>query len=218
VSKPLLFLCVGIVQYKFDSIDIEDMDYLIMRLPKLTAVMVIGMAGMFLAPFGMIIAKFGTLIAFIDKNPGMVIILAYGTAATVYFWTKWMGKVITIKYGVTEYVEHLVSRWEKFSLALLAIATVAVSLAFPFISSRIVDPYVQTVFGKFPVLGTFNELIIFVMLVSLLIILPLGLIYYSYINKDYVRVGLYLGGANVDNVHFEVQWIKSKQLISRTTI
>ena len=114
-----------------------------------------------------------------------------------------MGKVITIKYGVTEYVEHLVSGWEKFSLALLAIATVAVSLAFPFISSRLVDPYVQTVFGKFPVIGTFNELIIFVMLVSLLIILPLGLIYYSYINKNYVRVGLYLGGANVDNVHFE---------------
>ena len=203
VSKPLLFLCVGIVQYKFDSIDIEDMDYLIMRLPKLTAAMVIGMAGMFLAPFGMIIAKFGTLIAFIDKNPGMAIILAYGTAATVYFWTKWMGKVMTIKYGVTQYDEHLVSRWEKFSLALLAIATVAVSLAFPFISSRLVDPYVQTVFGKFPVIGTFNELIIFVMLVSLLIILPLGLIYYSYINKDYIRVGLYLGGANVDDIHFE---------------
>ena len=116
VAKSLLFLCVGIIEYKLGSRDIEDMDYLIMRLPKLTAVMMIGMAGMFLAPFGMIISKFVTLKAFIDTNPGMAIILAYGSAATVFFWTKWMGKIMSIKHGVTEVVEHRVSRWEWFTL------------------------------------------------------------------------------------------------------
>ena len=35
VSKPLLFLCVGVCEYKLNSRDIEDMDYLIMRVPKL---------------------------------------------------------------------------------------------------------------------------------------------------------------------------------------
>ncbi len=73
VAKSLLFLCVGIIEYKLGSRDIEDMDHLIMRLPKLTAIMMIGMAGMFLAPFGMIISKFVTLKAFIDTNPGMAI-------------------------------------------------------------------------------------------------------------------------------------------------
>jgi len=79
VAKSLLFLCVGIIEYKLGSRDIEDMDYLIMRMPKLTAIMMTGMAGMFLAPFGMIISKAATLKAFVDSNPGMAIILAYGS-------------------------------------------------------------------------------------------------------------------------------------------
>ena len=116
VAKSLLFLCVGIVEYKLGSRDIEDMDYLIMRLPKLTAVMMVGMAGMFIAPFGMIISKFVTLKAFVDTNPGMAIILAYGSAATLLFWTKWMGKIMSVRNGVAEVVEHRVSRWEWFTL------------------------------------------------------------------------------------------------------
>ena len=121
MAKSLLFLCVGIIEYKLDSRDIEDMDYLIMRLPKLTAVMMIGMAGMFLAPFGMIISKFVTLKAFIDTNPGMAIILAYGSAATLFFWTKWMGKIMSVRHGETEVVEHRVSGWEWFTLDILAV-------------------------------------------------------------------------------------------------
>jgi len=203
VAKSLLFLCVGIIEYRLGSRDIEDMDYLIMRLPKLTAVMMIGMAGMFLAPFGMIISKFVTLKAFIDANPGMAILLAYGSAATVFFWTKWMGKIMSIKYGEARIVEHQVSRWEQFTLAILAIATIVVCLAFPFISFRIIDPYLQDMFGKIPVVDTFNVLVIFVIMIGLLIILPLGLFYYAYVNKNYKRVGTYLGGANIDNVSFE---------------
>ena len=91
---------------------------------------------MFLAPFGMIISKFITLKAFVDINPVMVIILAYGSAATIFFWTKWMGKIISIKHGVAEVVEHRVSRWEWVTLGTLAVATVAVCLCCPFISSE----------------------------------------------------------------------------------
>jgi ech hydrogenase subunit A len=203
VAKSLLFLCVGIIEYKLDSRDIEDMDYLIMRLPKLTAVMMIGMAGMFLAPFGMIISKFVTLKAFIDSNPGMAILLAYGSAATVFFWTKWMGKIISIKHGETRIMENYVSGWERFTLVMLAAATVVVCLAFPFISFRIIDPYLLEMFGKIPAVDTFNVYIIFAIMVGLLIILPLGLVYFAYVNKNYKRVGTYLGGANVDSVSFE---------------
>ena len=203
VAKSLLFLCVGIIEYKLDSRDIEDMDYLIMRLPKLTAVMMIGMAGMFLAPFGMIISKFVTLKAFIDSNPGMAILLAYGSAATVFFWTKWMGKIISIKHGEIRVVENYVSGWERFTLVMLAAATVVVCLAFPFISFRIIDPYLLEMFGKIPAVDTFNVYIIFAIMVGLLIILPLGLVYFAYVNKNYKRVGTYLGGANVDSVSFE---------------
>jgi ech hydrogenase subunit A len=203
VAKSLLFLCVGVIEYKLGSRDIEDMDYLIMRLPRLTAVMVIGMAGMFLAPFGMIISKFVTLKAFIDTNPGMAILLAYGSAATVFFWTKWMGKVMSIKHGVTEVMEHRVSRWEWVTLDILAVATVVVCLAFPLISFRIINPYLLETFGTLPSTDTFNVLVIFVIMLSLLVILPLGLFYYSSIHTNYRRVGTYLGGGNVDNITFE---------------
>jgi ech hydrogenase subunit A len=203
VAKSLLFLCVGIIEYKLGSRDIEDMDFLIMRLPRLTAIMMIGMAGMFLAPFGMIISKIVTLKAFINANPAMAIILAYGSAATVFFWTKWMGKIISIRYGEHEVMEHRVSNWEWTTLGTLAVATVAVCLAFPFISFHVIDPYLMEMFNKVPVVDTFNVLIVFVIMFGLLIIMPLGLFYYASINKNYKRVGTYLGGGNISNITFE---------------
>jgi ech hydrogenase subunit A len=203
VAKSLLFLCVGIVEYKLESRDIEDMDYLIMRLPKLTAVMMIGMAGMFLAPFGMIISKFVTLKAFVDTNPGMAVILAYGSAATVFFWVKWMGKIMSIRHGESEVVEHRVSRWEWITLDILAVSTVVVCLAFPLISSGVINPYLTERFGSVPAPDTFNVMMIFLMMLGLVILLPVGLFYFAYVNKNHKRVGTYLGGANIDNITFE---------------
>jgi len=203
VAKSLLFLCVGVIEYKLDSRDIEDMDYLIMRLPKLTAVMMTGMAGMFLAPFGMIISKFITLKAFVESNPAMAILLAYGSAATIFFWTKWMGKIMTIRHGVAEVVEHRVSRWEWATLGILAVATIAVCLAFPFISFRVIDPWLGAVFGEVPPVDPFNILIVFVIMLGLFILLPLGLLFYAFLDKTYKRVGIYLGGGNTGNTTFE---------------
>jgi ech hydrogenase subunit A len=37
----------------------------------------------------------------------------------------------------------------------------------------------------------------------LLILLPLGLFYFAFVNKNYKRVGIYLGGANIDHITFE---------------
>ena len=203
IAKSLLFLCVGIVEYKLGSRDIEDMDYLIMRLPRLTALMMIGMAGMFLAPFGMIISKFVTLKAFIDTNPGMAIILAYGSAATVFFWVKWMGKIMTIRHGVAEVVENRVSNWEWFTLYILAAFTVVVCIGFPWISSGLINPYLTELFGTTTGPDKFNVMITFFIMLGLLILLPLGLLYFGYLNKNYKRVGAYLGGANIDESSFQ---------------
>jgi len=50
---------------------------------------------MFLAPFGMLISKWVAMKAFIDsKNILTVIILGYGSATTLFYWTKWMGKLV----------------------------------------------------------------------------------------------------------------------------
>ena len=44
------------------------MNGLIVRMPKIAAMMVIGIAGMFLAPFGMLISKWAAIRAFIDLS------------------------------------------------------------------------------------------------------------------------------------------------------
>jgi hypothetical protein len=47
-------------------------------------VMMVGLAGMFIASFRMIIRRFVTLKAFIETNPGMAIILGYRSTAPVF--------------------------------------------------------------------------------------------------------------------------------------
>ena len=61
VSKSLMFLSVGAVENCTGSRNIEDMHGLIVKLPGLAYVMIIGIAGMFLAPFGMLISKWAAL-------------------------------------------------------------------------------------------------------------------------------------------------------------
>ena len=114
-----------------------------------------------------------------------------------------MGKIMSIRHGVAEVVEHRVSRWEWFTLDILAVSTVAVCLAFPLISSGIINPYLAEVFGTVPGADTFNMMITFVIMVGLLILLPLGLFFFGFVNKNYKRVGIYLGGANIDDNTFE---------------
>ncbi len=75
VAKSLLFLSVGTVEHQIHSRDIEDMDGLIVTMPKVAAMILIGIAGMFLAPFGMLISKWASLRAFIDAPGGLVFVL-----------------------------------------------------------------------------------------------------------------------------------------------
>ena len=98
VAKSLLFLCVGTVENRIGSRDIEDMGGLIERMPKLAVMMFIGMAGMFLAPFGMIISKWAAIEAFTTAPFGLVfiVILAFGGSASLFFWCKWMGKILSV--------------------------------------------------------------------------------------------------------------------------
>ena len=53
---------------------IEDMDGLFNRMPRLAMCMIVGIAGMFLAPFGMLIAKWSALKASIDENNVLLIL------------------------------------------------------------------------------------------------------------------------------------------------
>ena len=153
VAKSLLFLCVGVIDYKLGSRDIEDMDFLIVRMPKVAAMMNIGIAGMFLAPFGMVISKAVTLKALVDIHPLLGVALAFGGGAITFFYTKWMGKTLMVTPAV-ENNEGAISLWEWVTLMGLSFLTIAVCLSFPLISSGLVDPYIASVYGSSPILET----------------------------------------------------------------
>ena len=103
VSKSMLFQAVGATENCLGSRDIENMHGMLLRLPKLTYIMGIGIAGMYLAPFGMLISKWVALKAFVDSgNYILVLFLAYGSASTMFYWTKWLAKLISMHHTKEE--------------------------------------------------------------------------------------------------------------------
>lgn len=193
VAKSLLFLCVGTVEHNLGSRNIEVMHGLIRKMPKLAVMMIIGISGMFLAPFGMLISKWAALKAIVDTNPILTIFIAFGSAATLFFWTKWMGKIIAIPQN-EEHMESNVKRSEVFPLAVLSIATILVCLLFPFISAMLVNPYVIEVFGHGASMDRGNVIIMLIMM-GLVLLLPIRLFAYR---KQMKEVSIYLGGANTN--------------------
>jgi len=193
VAKSLLFLCVGTVEHELGSRNIEVMHGLIKKMPILAIMLIVGIAGMFLAPFGMLISKWAALKAIVDTNPLLVIFIAFGSAATLFFWTKWMGKIIAIPQK-EEQMEIIVKKTEILPMAALSVATIMVCLMFPFISSKLVNPYVIEVFNHGASMDTGNVIIMLIMM-GLILLLPIRLLVSR---KELKEVSIYLGGANAD--------------------
>jgi ech hydrogenase subunit A len=192
VAKCLLFLCVGVVEQRLHSRDIEAMSGLVRNMPRLGIMMLIAMAGMFLAPFGMLISKWAVLKAVIDAYPALSVFIVFGSAATLFFWVKWMGKLLEVmKPPLT--LEPPLALGQAIALYGLAAGTFLACLFFPLISSRLIEPYVFSVYGQSASMSQGNIIIMTIMMVMIMLF-PL-----SYINYGRgVRVtDAYLGGANV---------------------
>ena len=147
IAKSLLFLCVGTAEHHIGSRDIEDMDLLFERMPRLARFMMLGIMVMFIAPFGMLIAKWATLVSFAETGQVvLIVILAFGSAATFLFWAKWLGKLSGIA-AQAENVETTVHRSEWTAIVLMAALAVLACVGLPLISWAVVEPYVFSVFG-----------------------------------------------------------------------
>jgi len=193
VTKSLLFLCVGTAEHNIGSRDIEDMDGLFNRMPRIAAFMMIGIAGMFLAPFGMLISKWATMTAFVDSmNLILVLIICFGSAATAFYWTKWLGKMAAVMAG-RENIQMNVHKTEWTVLGTLTVMTVLVCLIFPLISSSIVVPYLDLTFygDHFLEISSGNMQIMWAML-ALVVVMPL--FFFGRTHKKIVPI--YMAGAN----------------------
>ena len=203
VTKALLFLCVGTVEHNIGSRDIEDMDGLFGRMPKLATFMIIGIAAMFLAPFGMLISKWAALQSFIDSGDIWVILaIVFGSAATLFYWTKWLGKTTAVVAG-RESIERKVHTSEWGVLGGLTAFTLVVTITFPFFSKGIVVPYLSHAFANTPDMAfealRMDNMVIMMIMVVLIIVL--ALLFYGRTDKRIVPI--YMSGvAEGDNLTY----------------
>jgi ech hydrogenase subunit A len=196
ITKSLLFLCVGTAEHSLDSRDIEDMDGLFSKMPRLALFMMVGISGMFLAPLGMLVSKWAAMTAFVDSgNIPLVVIICFGSAATAFYWTKWLGKMAAIMAKAKNLEAH-VHQSEWFTFYCLVYMVIMMCLLFPAVSTYAVVPYLQTIFRSVEALAlSSSNLQIMSGMVALIILLPV-----LFFNKRHFRkkkiVSMYLSGVN----------------------
>jgi ech hydrogenase subunit A len=142
ISKALMFLCVGSIEQKIGSRDIEDMRGLVDIMPRTTMMAAVGMVTMFLPPFGALLSKWMAVEASAHL-PLVVIMLALGSALTMVFWGRWLGMIMTSvvpdKVLQTERMPLFIS----MPLWTLAVSAVAISFAAPGLYTSMVLPVLE---------------------------------------------------------------------------
>lgn len=196
VAKALLFCAVGSTEHLLGSRDVEDMDGMFRISTSMTMLLIIGIAGMFVAPFGMLISKWAAMKAFLDAgNIPIVLCVAFGSTITLLFWTKWMGKLIANAHrrNPTGYIMRMDEKVSMYSMAALVII---VCLMHPLVSAGFISPYIKSnlhIDFVPPIGGTSTTVIILMM--CLLFILPLVLI--PFFRTAHIKhASVYLSGEN----------------------
>lgn len=195
VSKSLLFQTVGAIENSTGSRDIETMHGLVRRHPYLAWTLVIGIAGMFLAPFGMLVSKWAALKAFIDcGNIILVLFVCFGSATTLFYWMKWMATVMASKNNDVK-AKNTTSANQWISILIHAIFMVLLCFVFPLISSQVIIPYIHTIFNNASqVISSDNIIIMMIMVISIFVI-P-GVSWISARHTKYRKVDRYINGVN----------------------
>lgn len=203
VSKSLMFLSVGKTEHLLGSRDIEDMHGLIVKLPQMALLMTVGIAGMFLAPFGMLISKWAALKAFIDSNNIIIVLmLCFGSAATLFYWTKWEGKLVAI-LPQSDRKKNIFKPDEGVALWALAAITTIMCLIYPIVSNVFIKPYLSASLGEsnISIIGVESQIFMSIML-GLIILLPFGIHFMT--SKSEKLTTVYMSGINKgDNKNFE---------------
>jgi ech hydrogenase subunit A len=185
---------VGTYEQQTGTRSIESMSGLVVSMPKLSIMIQVGVAGMFLAPFGMLVSKWAVLKALVDYNPLLVVFIVFGSSATLFFWVKWMGKLLEVT-RVQENREKGIAARQWVSLAALASLTVALVGFYPLISSSLIEPYVRGIYGMTSIISQGNIVIMSIML-GMVALFPISFFVYG---RKVRVVDAYLGGGNVDS-------------------
>jgi ech hydrogenase subunit A len=107
---------------------------------------------MFIAPFGIVVAKWTAIRAFLEipgwQGAALLVIMAFGSSLTIFYWGKLLIKVLSMK-SVTAYersIQKRISRFEWFAETALAVGVLAVTLFLAVISEQVVGPFALATF------------------------------------------------------------------------
>ncbi len=148
VSKALLFLCVGTVEQKIGSRDIEDMRGVYKIMPVTSIIMLIGIISIILPPFGMLMGKWIAMEAASAISLPVVIILAFGSSATVVYWARWAGVLTSFDFHGKILPERQ-AFLTRSTLVILCILAIVLSFLAPYIFDAMIMPLVS-IFGVTP--------------------------------------------------------------------
>jgi len=94
VIKALLFLCVGAIEQRIASRDIEDMRGLYADMPLTALMTVMGVIMMIMPPFGILLSKWMAMEA-AARNLYVIMMITLGSALTVMYWARWAGTLMS---------------------------------------------------------------------------------------------------------------------------
>lgn len=202
VSKSLLFQTVGSIEHATGSRDIESMHGLVRRHPYLAWTLVIGIAGMFLAPFGMLFSKWAALKAFVDSGSIiLVLFVCFGSATTLFYWMKWIATVLASKSNDVK-AKNTTTANQWTSILIHSIFMVTLCFTFPMLSSNLIQPYIRLIYNNaHDVISKDNMIIMMIMLVAIFVI-P-GTAWLTAKETRYKKANRYINGVNVgDQMHY----------------
>lgn len=195
VSKSLLFQTVGAIENATGSRDIETMHGLVRRHPYLAWTLVIGIAGMFLAPFGMLISKWAALKAFIDSGSViLVLFVCFGSATTLFYWTKWIATVLASKNNDVK-AKNTTSANQWVSILIHSLLMIVLCFAFPMTSSHIIEPYIASVFNSVESVITIDNIIIMMIMLVAIFAVPAAA-WTTARHTKYEKAPRYINGVN----------------------
>ena len=212
VSKSMLFQSVGATENTLGSRDIENMHGLIITVPRLAYIMGIGIAGMYLAPFGMLISKWVALKSFVDSgNVVLVLFIAYGSATTMFYWTKWLAKLLCFHIP-REKVKDVTRKDEYVSMFFHAAVMLLLCLLLPLVAKWMVNPIIRELFGNSKDVLSMSVLTTMAIMLVSIFIVPAAMFFISRRSHREI-VPIYMNGINEgDNRFFMNSYGKKEHL------
>ena len=214
VSKSLLFQTVGSIEHQTGSRDIESMHGLVRKYPYLNWTLVVGITGMFLAPFGMLVSKWAALKAFVDTglrsgnileiftSTILVLCICFGSATTLFYWSKWLATILASN-PADKRMKNTISKNQWISLFIHGTMMITIIFLFPIISKNVVNPYTSSIYHSgLEVVSKENIILTIIMLVFIFIV-PAVSYFLIAKNRPFPKADRYFNGAGtVDQVGF----------------